>query len=265
MSRVLTLVITPYSKAMLKESIEAANGASHKYPNRIIIAMRVNSYANKARLDAQLWVGADTGAGVVVSRTLAVYAHSVVISILLPDIPMVAWWPNIAPTMSGQDSLGKLAIQRITNATNSIDPLATIKSRLSDYTADDTHLAWDLITYWRALLTSAVNLPPHEPIDLALVSGMKTEPALDVLAGWLANRINRPLRRAVADLKVELIRNSETIVLSRPQTWVTSTLIRTVKPDALVPWGAQGSRGVPSRKSATTGSRQVLLQCLRRH
>ncbi|WP_031749437.1 OpcA/G6PD domain-containing protein, partial [Mycobacterium tuberculosis] len=90
-------------------------------------------------------------------------------------------------------------------------------------------------TYWRALLTSAVDQPPHEPIESALVSGLKTEPALDVLAGWLASRIEGPVRRAVGELKVELVRNSETIVLSRPQEGITATLTRTGKPDALVP------------------------------
>ena len=113
--------------------------------------------------------------------------------------------------------------------------MACIKSRLPGYTPGDTDLAWSRITYWRALLTSAIDLPPHEPITSALVSGLKTEPALDVLAGWLASRIDGPVRRAVGELKVELVRNSETVTLSRPQEGVTATLSRTAKPDALVP------------------------------
>lgn len=50
-----------------------------------------------------------------------------------------------------------------------------------------------------------------------------------------ASRIEGPVRRAVGELKVELVRNSETIVLSRPQEGITATLTRTGKPDALVP------------------------------
>ena len=86
--------------------------------------------------------------------------------------------------------MGKLAIRRITDATNGSDPLAAIKSRLPGYTAGDTDLAWSRITYWRALLASAIDQPPYEPIKSALVSGLKTEPALDILAGWLASRID---------------------------------------------------------------------------
>jgi glucose-6-phosphate dehydrogenase assembly protein OpcA len=195
--------------------------------------------AAEARLDGQLRVGGDSGATEVVvlrlSGPLAGHSSSVVVPFLLPDIPVVAWWPDVAPAVPAQDPLGQLAVRRITDATNGADPLACIKSRLPGYTPGDTDLAWSRITYWRALLTSAIDQPPHEPITSALVSGLKTEPALDVLAGWLASRIDGPVRRAVGELKVELVRNSEKVTLSRPQEGVTATLSRTAKPDALVP------------------------------
>jgi glucose-6-phosphate dehydrogenase assembly protein OpcA len=195
--------------------------------------------AAEARLDAQLRVGSDSGAGEVVvlrlSGPLAGHNSSVVVPFLLPDIPVVAWWPDVAPAVPAQDPLGQLAIRRITDATNGADPLACIKSRLPGYTPGDTDLAWSRITYWRALLASAIDQPPHEPITSALVSGLKTEPALDVLAGWLASRIGGPVRRAVGELKVELVRSSETVTLSRPQEGLTATLSRTAKPEALVP------------------------------
>jgi glucose-6-phosphate dehydrogenase assembly protein OpcA len=239
MGRVLTLIIAPESDAVVEESIEAANNASREHPSRIIVTMRGDPYADDPRLDAQLRVGGDSGASEVVvlrlSGPLAGHAASVVIPFLLPDIPVVVWWPDIAPAVPAQDPLGKLAIRRITDATNSINPLSAIKNRLPGYTAGDTDLAWARITYWRALLTSAVDQAPHEPIESALVSGLKSEPALDVLAGWLASRIDGPVRRADGELKVELVRNSETVVLSRPQGGRTATLSRTAKPDALLP------------------------------
>ncbi len=239
MGRVLTLLIAPDSEDVLEESLKAANGASHEHPSRIIVTMRGDPYADEPRLDAQLHTGGDTGASEVVilklSGALAGHAASVVIPFLLPDIPVVAWWPDIAPEQPAQDPLGKLAIRRITDATNGIDPLSAIKNRLPGYSAGDTDLCWARITYWRALLTSAVDQPPHEPIESAVVSGLKTEPALDILAGWLASRIDGPVCRAVGDLKVELARKSETIVLSRPQEGRTATLSRTARPDALVP------------------------------
>ncbi|MDT5131516.1 MAG: hypothetical protein QOE41_827 [Mycobacterium sp.] len=120
--------------------------------------------------------------------------------------------------------------------------MACIKSRLQGYTPGDTDLAWSRVTYWRALLASALDQPPFEPVESVLVSGLKDEPALDVMAGWLASRIDGPVKRAVGALKVELNRRSETVVLSRPQTGSTATLSRTGRPDALVPLARRSTR-----------------------
>jgi glucose-6-phosphate dehydrogenase assembly protein OpcA len=246
MARVLTLVIAPDSEAILEDSIEAANAASREHPCRVIVVLSVDRDAADPKLDAQIRVGHDAGAGEVVvlklHGPLAAHASSVVTPFLLPDTPVVAWWPDVSPRVPAQDPLGQLAIRRITDATYGVDPLACIKSRLEGYTAGDTDLAWSRITYWRAMLTSALDQGPHEDISSALVSGRKEEPALDILAGWLASRIAGPVQRAVGDLKVELVRASETITLSRPQEGVTATLTRTAKPDAKLPLARRETR-----------------------
>ena len=246
MGRVGTLIIKSDNDTLLEESIEAANAASHEHPSRVLAVTVGDADAAEPRLDTQVRVGGDAGAGEVVvlrlSGPLADHADSVVIPFLLPDIPVLAWWPDIAPAVPAQDPLGKLAIRRITDATNAEDPLSAIKSRLPGYTAGDTDLAWARITYWRALLASTLDQRPHEPINSALVSGLQNEPALDVMAGWLASRIDGPVRRLVGELKVELERDSETISLSRPQEGTTATLSRTAKPDALVPLARRETR-----------------------
>ena len=116
---------------------------------------------------------------------LADHASSVVLPFLLPDTPVVAWWPAGGPDVPAQDPLGQLALRRITNATNGADPLAAIKSRLQGYTAGDTDLAWSRITYWRALLAAAIDQAPHEPITSAVVSGLKmSRRSTSWRAGW---------------------------------------------------------------------------------
>jgi glucose-6-phosphate dehydrogenase assembly protein OpcA len=239
MGRVLTLIIAPDTDALLDESVAAANIASQEHPSRVIVVLKGAPGDAQARLDAQLRMFGDAGAGEVVvlrlSGPLAEHADAVVVPFLLPDIPVVAWWPDVAPAVPAQDPLGKLAIRRITDATNAVDPLSAIKSRLPGYTAGDTDLAWSRITYWRALLASALDQPPYQPVASTLVSGLKTEPALDVLAGWLASRIDGPVRRAIGELKIELVRDSETVTLSRPQEGMIATLSKTAKPDAQVP------------------------------
>ncbi|EHB50539.1 OpcA protein [Mycolicibacterium rhodesiae JS60] len=239
LGRVLTLVIAPDTEDLVEDSIEAAVAASREHPCRIIVVVPRDRLATDARLDGQLRVGGDAGAGEVVvlriSGPLSNHANSVVLPFLLPDTPVVAWWPGTAPAVPAEDPLGRLAIRRITDATAAEDPLASIKSRLQGYTGGDTDLAWSRITYWRALLASAVDQAPYEPITSVLVSGLKTEPALDILAGWLASRIDGTVKRAVGDLRVELVRPSETVTLSRPQEGITATLTRTDKPEALLP------------------------------
>ena len=239
LGRVLTLVIAPTDEALLEDSIEAANSASREHPCRVIVVSPADRSAAQPRLDAQIRVGRDAGAGEVVvlrmSGPLADHAAAAVLPFLLPDTPVVTWWPHTAPPVPAQDPLGKLAIRRITDATNSADPLQAMRDRLHGYTAGDTDLSWSRVTYWRALLTSAVDLAPHEPIRSALVSGLKSEPALDIMAGWLASRIVGPVTRAVGELKVQLVRDSETITLARPQDGVTAELTRTGRPDARLP------------------------------
>lgn len=237
--RVLSLLIAVENDELLDESISAANIASQEHPSRVIVVAPGDTDAEEARLDAQLRMFGDAGAGEVVvlrlSGPLAGHADAVVTPFLLPDIPVVAWWPDSAPAEPATAPLGTLAVRRITDATNAPDPLAAIKNRRSGYAGGDTDLSWSRITYWRALLASALDEPPFEPIRSAQVSGLATEPALDILAGWLASRIDGPVRRAVGDLRVELVRDSETVVLSRPQEGVTATLSRTGRPDAYVP------------------------------
>ena len=246
LGRVLTLVVAPDTDAILEDAIEAAVSSSREHPCRIIVVVPVDRLAPEARLDGQLRVGGDAGAGeVVVLKTygpLAAHASSVVLPFLLPDTPVVVWWPGAAPAVPAQDPLGRLAKRRITDSTESADPLGTLRSRLEGYTQGDTDLAWSRITYWRALLASALDQPPYEPVTSALVSGLANEPALDVLAGWLASRIDGPVRREVGDLKVELIQPSQTITLSRTQGGSTATLTRTGRPAAKLPLARRETR-----------------------
>ena len=239
LGRVLTLVVAPDTEDLVENSIDAATSASREHPCRIIVVVPADRLASQPRLDGQLRVGGDAGAGeVVVLRTsgpLASHAASVVLPFLLPDTPVVAWWPGSSPEVPSQDPLGRLAIRRITDATAAPDPLAALHSRLQGYAQGDTDLAWSRITYWRALLASALDQPPYEPVTSAVVSGLRDEPALDILAGWLASRIDGTVRREIGELKVELVQPSQTITLARPQDGSTATLSRTGRPVAKLP------------------------------
>ncbi|MCX4091281.1 glucose-6-phosphate dehydrogenase assembly protein OpcA [Nocardia sp. alder85J] len=232
--RVLTLVVCTLDSSEAEDAIEAANDSSREHPSRVIVLARGDRFA-ETKLDAQIRVGGDAGAAeVIVLRLqgeLINHENSVVIPFLLPDVPVVAWWPRGAPKYPAEDAVGKLATRRITDATFATDPRATIKKRLDSYAPGDTDLAWSRITYWRALLAAALDDPPYDPVESVTVSGLREEPALDILAGWLAARLECPVHRKIGDLKVELHRSSVSIAISRPQTGRTATLARTGEPE----------------------------------
>ena len=162
---------------------------------------------------------------------------------LLPDTPVVAWWPDIAPEVPAQDPLGQLAIRRITDATNGDRPAGLHQEQAGRLHHRRHRPGWSRITYWRALLTSALDQAPHEPITSALVSGLKNEPALDILAGWLASRIDGPVTRAVGELKVELNRDQrDHHAVAAPRGRDRDADAAPASPDALLPLARRETR-----------------------
>ncbi|MEO9220646.1 MAG: glucose-6-phosphate dehydrogenase assembly protein OpcA, partial [Mycobacteriaceae bacterium] len=198
LGRVLTLVIATDDDAQTEDVIDAANDASREHPCRVIVLARG---ARKAapRLDAQIRVGGDAGASeVVVLRLygpLADNAASVTVPFLLPDTPIVAWWPGEPPSNPAQDPIGRLATRRITDAAAARNPIRALTQRQARYTAGDTDLAWSRLTAWRALLASALDQPPYEPVRSATVTGGADSPSSDLLAGWLAAFLKVPVKR----------------------------------------------------------------------
>jgi glucose-6-phosphate dehydrogenase assembly protein OpcA len=223
LGRVLTLLIV-VDEQDAEEAIEAANDASRQNPCRIIAVVNGNK-RGQSRIDAQIRVGGDAGASeVVVLRLygpLTDHGRSVVIPLLLPDSPVVAWWPTDAPTHLAQDPIGSMAQRRITDAAESKNPRATLKAQAAAYTRGDTDLAWTRITLWRGLLAAALDQPPFEAVTEATVTGGSDSPSTDLLAAWLALTLRCPVRRAKSRagtgmVSVRLERRSGAIDLVRP-------------------------------------------------
>ena len=82
------------------------------------------------RLDAQIRVGGDAGASeVIVLRLygqLADEGASCVVPLLLPDTPVVAWWPVEAPAVPAKDPIGELANRRITDSAGEKNPVKAL-------------------------------------------------------------------------------------------------------------------------------------------
>ncbi|MGH4018893.1 MAG: glucose-6-phosphate dehydrogenase assembly protein OpcA [Pseudonocardiaceae bacterium] len=224
LGRVLTLVIVTDDGEQAEVAISAANEASREHPCRVLVLVR-GAKRGAARLDAQIRVGGDAGASeVIVLRMygpLADQGASVVIPLLLPDAPVVAWWPGDAPRVPAEDPVGMLAQRRITDAATQRSPARALQARRGSYVAGDTDLAWTRLTNWRGLLAAAMDQPPHEDVDSATVTGAIDSPSTDLLAGWLRSCLGVPVHRERSEAgggmgSVVLARRSGPIELSRP-------------------------------------------------
>ncbi|MCP2258582.1 glucose-6-phosphate dehydrogenase assembly protein OpcA [Streptoalloteichus tenebrarius] len=224
LGRVLTLVIVTDDGEQTEAAVDAANEASREHPCRVIVVARGPRKA-AARLDAQIRVGGDAGASeVIVLRLygpLADEGASCVVPLLLPDAPVVAWWPGNAPAVPSEDPIGRLATRRITDAAAEKNPIKALETRRDSYAEGDTDLAWTRLTTWRALLASALDLPPFEKVTSATVTGGADSPSTDLLAGWLAAYLDIPVSRRKTPAgegmhSVVLERKSGAVELSRP-------------------------------------------------
>lgn len=185
LGRVLTLVIST-SLGSEEEAIEAANDASREHPMRVIVISTERGAAaetttEKARVDAEIRVGGDAGASeVVVLRVYGAAAEdeeSLVTGLLLPDAPVVAWWPHDAPAVVSQSPLGRIAQRRITDSSTSSNPRLALQHLAATYAPGDTDFAWTRLTLWRALLAAVLDQPPYEPVTQVEVSGAADSPA----------------------------------------------------------------------------------------
>jgi glucose-6-phosphate dehydrogenase assembly protein OpcA len=237
LGRVMTLVLVT-DDVDADEAIEAANDASREHPCRVIALARSNKRGT-SRLDAQIRVGGDAGASeVIVLRLygpLVDHGDSVVVPLLLPDTPVVDWWPGTAPEKPADDPIGQMAQRRITDASSSKNPSRALAERASNYCPGDTDLAWTRITRWRALLAAALDQPPYEPVTRATVSGGSDSPSTDLLAAWLGHRLRCDVVRkktaaGTGMVGVVLDRTSGPVSLQRPDGSV-ATLTQPGQPE----------------------------------
>lgn len=232
LGRVLTLVILTRQRAM-EEVIEAANDASREHPMRVIVLMIGDEQDSESRLDAQIRVGGDAGASEVI--TLHLHGEvgdsnleSLVTGLLLPDAPVVVWWPNRTPKVPSQTSIGKIAQRRITDAATKSDPSAWVAGLGASYAPGDTDLAWTRLTRWREQLAAILDQPPYEAVTSVRVRGASDSPSTALLAAWLRLALDVPVDWSYLDAEewphgiksVTLVRASGEIELERPDSGV---------------------------------------------
>ena len=131
---VLTLIIVT-DEAAQYDAIRAANQAAREHPCRILAIIARKAKAD-SRLDAEIRVGESSPGETIVLRMygpLGQHADSVVAPLLVPDVPVVTWWPDDAPEIPAKHPLGALAQRRVTDSAAAESPhdmLATLAGGL---------------------------------------------------------------------------------------------------------------------------------------
>lgn len=279
LGRVLTLVIS--TTRMTDElAIRAANRASGEHPMRVIVVDVVDATAEQSRIDAEIRVGGDAGASDVVilhvSGPSANDPETLVQGLLLPDAPVITWWPDGAIESASTQSLGRIAQLRITDAgERDGNPIRTLEMLARGYEPGDNDFAWARLTLWRAQLAAALDQPPYEPIESVEVCGRRSSPATILMAAWLRLMLDVPvtmpdehddltrtsglyavrLHRASGVLAFERV-NEQTVRLTQPGqpaqsipihlrdlTEVLAEELRSLAPDTM--YGEVLQRGVP--------------------
>jgi len=204
------------------DALKAARAVSREHPSRILGVIRRGA-RGAPKLDAEIKIG-DGGSGEQVllrmSGELARHPESVVLPLLLPDSPVVIWWPGRAPEEPAIDPLGRLAQRRITDmAAVKRGRAKAMLDQAKNYAPGNTDLSWTRLTPWRALLAAALDQYPAK-VSGGEVAAERSNPSADLLTAWLTNRLEVPIERVVSKgpgiTHVRLATGGGDIEISRP-------------------------------------------------
>ena len=180
-------------------AFDAARDAARQHPSRLL--MVVTTRSRKDKLDAEVHAGEGTPGDVIVLRLSGAMAKrpaSVILPLLLPDSPVIAWWPFSGPDDLASDPIGALADRRITDTTADKDPCKALTRRAAHLTEGDSDLCWARTTGWRALAAAALDQHPVTVKFARVESAADNAPAM-LLAAWLGLRLGVQVERAASD------------------------------------------------------------------
>ena len=216
---VLTMIVV-CDASEFADAMEASMAAGREHPSRILLV--VTSGGRQAGLDADVHIGEGTPGEVVVIRmhgAVADHPASVIRPLLLPDSPVVIWWPGKAPQDQTADELAQLTLRRLTDAAAAPRPRTALKARATAYSPGDTDLSWTRLTPWRALLAAALDQYPAV-VTSARVEAEKSNPSAELLTAWLGDRLGVRVTPATSGgpgiTAVRMTTDSGDIAITRP-------------------------------------------------
>lgn len=194
--QVLTLVINidAYDS---EEAMQLAEQAAEQHPSRILVARRgsTNTHPLNATIES-------TSATEVItldfSGQMDNHVTSVLLPLLLPELPVVVWWPSRAPQKLYDDELASLSERLIVDTARAKDPTAMLANLAKIHQPRTTDLAWARLTRWRALLVAALDQAQSKVLSATVVAPGDSTPS-DLMAAWLEQRLGVKVDRPEPD------------------------------------------------------------------
>jgi len=220
------------------DAFRAATQAGREHPCQVI-GVIAKTGRRPRRLDAELTVGENMPGQMAVLRIhgeLNLHVDSVITPLLVPDTPVVIWWPGVSPDSPAADPVGLLGQRRITDAAAHESPRHRLLQLAAVYRPGDTDLAWGRTTNWRSLLAATLDRPYPEILEGA-VGAEADNPSADLIASWLRLRLGVPVSQHVTEgpgvTEVSFITVNGKMVISRLDGR-NATLSRPGEPDRSV-------------------------------
>ncbi|MGH3274743.1 MAG: glucose-6-phosphate dehydrogenase assembly protein OpcA, partial [Streptosporangiaceae bacterium] len=144
---VLTLIIMT-DESRQHDAVRAASRAGREHPCRVL-AVISRGASGPSRLDAEIRSGDGATGQTLLMRLygpMSLHADSVAMPLLVPDTPVVTWWPGTAPENPAMAPLGALAQRRITDAAAGTSPAEVLRVLAAGYRPGDTDLSWTRAT-----------------------------------------------------------------------------------------------------------------------
>ena len=234
---VLNLIIMT-DEADQYDALRAATQAGREHPCQVL-GVIARSGRRPRRLDGEVTVGENMPGQMVLLRIqgeLNEHVESVVTPLLVPDTPVVIWWPGKAPRAPATDPVGALGQRRITDAAADEQPRSRLLELAAGYRPGDTDLSWTRTTTWRSLLAATLDRPYAEILEAAVVAEAEN-PSADLMAAWLARRLGVPVHQELSAgpgvTEARFVTGDGKIVISRADGR-NATLSRPGEPDRFV-------------------------------
>lgn len=214
-------IVVVVDEASHHDALKAANEAGREHPSRVLVAI-LRPGRGASGLDAEVRVGEGVPGEAVLLRLhgeLAKVPQSVITPLLLPDSPVIVWWPGGGPKVPHDDPLGALGRRRVTDAAATRRAAVDFTARAEGYAPGDTDFAWSRLTPWRALMAAALDQFPTEVTGAEVVSA-KGNASSDLMAAWLQSRLDIPVEQKVSRgpglTAVRMFTPAGPIALTRP-------------------------------------------------